>query len=664
VFSCFKNRNANIGVSLEKTAVHGYVLIFQYFRQFIFKPKENFMKRQLLISAILVFTFSFSEPGNAQCIDCGSGSDGAYSATINTNLPGGIYNYTSFYIAPGVKVSVTGTAPLIINSTGNVDIQGTLSASGGNGSDGITFSTFGVGGVGVAGGANGGDGVYLGSPSPGSNGFGPGAGTGGGGWSGGGGAGYATMGSSSGGGGGFGGPVYGNTIIAPAMGGSGGGGGSGGNSCGSGGGGAGGGIIIISSCGNINIGASGIIESNGGNGGSDGTGNCGGGGGGSGGVIFLTADTTNNSGTITATGGTGGASTVGGSPYFGTGANGAVGRIRFDHMVFTGAGTVNPPAGYIGQPLAAAISTQINLACNGDSSGTATVAATGGIPPYSYSWNPSTQNTATAVNLPAGNYTVTVTDSIGASCTASVTLTEPPAILMSVTLGIVICEGSCANLLSTPTGGNGPPYTFLWTPGSITTPSALVCPDSTTTYTCTVWDSQGCSVSASTTVTVNPAPALTLTAQNDTACVNWSTDVLTGTPAGGTHFGFAVTGNIFNPSFAGAGIHDVYYTYTDTIGCSDTISISIYVDACAGIESLYAEQLNVFPNPASGSIQIHALSSIRYMELINVTGEIIYSSFVNNEKAVVNTASFAEGIYLLRIRIDEGFINRSIIVKR
>jgi hypothetical protein len=314
--------------------------------------------------------------------------------------------------------------------------------------------------------------------------------------------------------------------------------------------------------------------------------------------------------------------------------------------------------------LFATIAAQTNVLCNGDTGGSATAAMVGGSAPYTYLWNPTSQATATAVNLTAGVYTVTITDSSGTSCTASVTITEPPPIILGVTLGMVICENTCATVVATPSGGNGSPYTYLWTPGNITTPSALVCPDSTTSYTCTVWDALGCSSSASTIVTVNPAPVLTLSAQEDTVCLNSTFDVLTGTPAGGTYFGIAVSGNVFDPSFAGLGIHNLGYTYTDSLGCSDTVSVSILVDPCAGIEELSGEHLDIFPNPASNSIQIHSHSPIRSVEMINVRGEIIYASMVNASKTMINTSAFAEGIYLLRVELQEGFVNRNVIVKR
>jgi gliding motility-associated-like protein len=68
-----------------------------------------------------------------------------------------------------------------------------------------------------------------------------------------------------------------------------------------------------------------------------------------------------------------------------------------------------------------------DVSCFGLKDGNATANASGGNPPYAYSWNTiPAQNTATATNLSAGNYSVTVTDNNGCSATTSVQITEPP----------------------------------------------------------------------------------------------------------------------------------------------------------------------------------------------------------------------------------------------
>src|SRR6476469_7144611 len=93
--------------------------------------------------------------------------------------------------------------------------------------------------------------------------------------------------------------------------------------------------------------------------------------------------------------------------------------------------------------LAASITAQTNVLCNGGANGSATVTATGGTTPYQYSWSPSGGTGATASGLTAGNYTVTVTDNNGVTATATANIMQPSA---------VTTTGSQSNV--TTTGGN------------------------------------------------------------------------------------------------------------------------------------------------------------------------------------------------------------------
>src|SRR5262249_61024767 len=82
--------------------------------------------------------------------------------------------------------------------------------------------------------------------------------------------------------------------------------------------------------------------------------------------------------------------------------------------------TITQPAAL----LTAQIDSQIDVLCFGQSTGSATASATGGKAPYTYSWNTTpAQNTASANNLGAGTYTVTVTDANNCTATANVTIT-------------------------------------------------------------------------------------------------------------------------------------------------------------------------------------------------------------------------------------------------
>ena len=139
--------------------------------------------------------------------------------------------------------------------------------------------------------------------------------------------------------------------------------------------------------------------------------------------------------------------------------------------------------------------------------------ATGGRPPYSYQWTPSTglsdPNIATPIASPATTtqYTLTVTDAGGCSVSDNVTVHVYALPLISLPREITICRGQGAKLELSVTGG-GKALRYEWTPreglsnGTIANPIAA--PVQTTTYTVTVIDPNGCRVSAVVTVTVQP----------------------------------------------------------------------------------------------------------------------------------------------------------------
>ncbi len=532
--------------------------------------KQIYLSLKLLGSALLLAASGIAQ----SCINGGTGANGAFNATSNTTLAGGVYNFTTFNINAGVTVSVTGTVPLEVYCTGAVTINGVLAANGGNGTPGVTFSAAGTGGIGVAGGGNGGNGTY--STSLGGMQASPGVGAGGVGnegnaWSGGGGAGYSAVGQASGNpSGGFAGPSYGNSSITPFVAGSGGGGGSGGFSCGSGGGGAGGGAIMIQSAASITIGVGGAVQCNGGNGGSDGGGNCGGGGGGSGGSIRLGSPSISNSGAISATGGIGGGSNVPGNPYYGVGGNGAPGRVRMDGT-YSGNGTVNPT--FVPGPVLTATSTSTSASCFNNNNGSATVTPSNGTAPYTYMWS-NGGNTATITNLAPGNYSVTVTDAAGCTTTSSVVVTSPSAITATAVAQPASCFGGCNGSATVSPSGGTPGYTYSWAPSGGTGSTATgLCAG---TYVCTIIDAAGCMFTTSVTVTEPSAITPNVSAVN-TTCNQSCDGTATANPSGGTGpYTYVWTpGNMTTASVSGlcAGTYSV--AITDAAGCTSTETVSI-----------------------------------------------------------------------------------------
>ncbi len=167
-------------------------------------------------------------------------------------------------------------------------------------------------------------------------------------------------------------------------------------------------------------------------------------------------------------------------------------------------------------PLGASISSQQNVACFGDSTGQATVTATGGSGSYSYLWNdPSGQQTATASGLAPGVYAVTVSDNNGCSNTIvlNVTILGPASKLLADLSPSIFAGGfniSCANdttgTITVGITGGTAPFVITWNlPGLQTSGLQSVINLGAGFYSATVTDANGCTAEASITLT-EPEP--------------------------------------------------------------------------------------------------------------------------------------------------------------
>ena len=155
----------------------------------------------------------------------------------------------------------------------------------------------------------------------------------------------------------------------------------------------------------------------------------------------------------------------------------------------------------ISQPsaLTSYISNVVNVSCNGLSDGSATVTASGGTGPYTYSWS-NGQTSQTATGLSAGIYTATVTDANGCVTSSSTTITEPPPLSAPTTGSLTVCDCPCAGVVRVfPTGGT-PPYTVIWSNGYTDQFQTKLCDG---TYDVTVTDANGCVVTGPTVVITN-----------------------------------------------------------------------------------------------------------------------------------------------------------------
>ena len=191
----------------------------------------------------------------------------------------------------------------------------------------------------------------------------------------------------------------------------------------------------------------------------------------------------------------------------------------------------------IAQPataLSATISTQTNVSCNAGTNGSATVTATGGTSPYTYTWNTTPPKyTATAATLTAGTYIVTVKDAHNCTTTATVIITQPTVLAATTTKTNVLCNGGATgSATAVPTGGTSPfAYTWNTSPIQYTITANNLAAG---TYTVTVKDAHNCTTTASATITQPTALTATISAQTHVSCNGGTNGSATVTASGGT----------------------------------------------------------------------------------------------------------------------------------
>ncbi|MDF2437336.1 MAG: hypothetical protein K0Q95_1712 [Bacteroidota bacterium] len=230
----------------------------------------------------------------------------------------------------------------------------------------------------------------------------------------------------------------------------------------------------------------------------------------------------------------------------------------------------------ITQPLPLAITfSQTNVSCFNGVNGSATATVTGGTAGYSYNWAPMGGNAATATGLPAGTYTVTVTDAQGCVVTNSVTITQPPALIAATTVVNESCNYlNNGSATATPSGGTAP-YTYLWQPGNLT--SITISGLASGTYSLTVTDSKSCVATTTAVITEPPALVITFNSQVNVSCFSGSNGAVAATPSGGTP-GYTYSwmpGGATTSAVSGLIAGTYTLTITDANGCTVQNQVTI-----------------------------------------------------------------------------------------
>jgi gliding motility-associated-like protein len=220
--------------------------------------------------------------------------------------------------------------------------------------------------------------------------------------------------------------------------------------------------------------------------------------------------------------------------------------------------------------------------------------ASGGSGSYTYNWT-GIGTGATQIVSPsvATTYSVTAMDANGCASSASsvsISVTSLTAANLVVSGASAICYGNSTTVSSAVSGNTGP-VTVNWSAGlGNGNGPFVVSPASTITYTVTVTDACGHSVTGSVPVTVNPLPVISLTPQSVTACGDATVSFAENS---GTNYG-----GFFNWSF-GDGNFSSFTMPTHTYDHSGNFIIDLTVTSVQGCENSGSTVCHVIVNKPS-----------------------------------------------------------------
>ena len=224
-----------------------------------------------------------------------------------------------------------------------------------------------------------------------------------------------------------------------------------------------------------------------------------------------------------------------------------------------------------------------NISCFGKQDGWICITITGGVAPYQIHWSPNNQTSACISGLPAGYYTVLVTDANLNVKTRTVHIIEPGQILINFTHNTV-CFGQTNGWVdATPSQGT-PPYSYHWNNGMTTHLITGLTPD--LWYIDTVYDSRGCKAYDSAFIPENPHLFVTINNTDSSVCkgncIQMNVDAYGGTFP--YSFSWTPGAGVSDPTVLQPEICPVtasLYTIhvTDTKGCSVSAGIYLSIDS-------------------------------------------------------------------------------------
>ncbi len=278
-----------------------------------------------------------------------------------------------------------------------------------------------------------------------------------------------------------------------------------------------------------------------------------------------------------------------------------------------------------------------NVACTEGNSGAIDIDVIGGQAPFAYLWN-NGATTEDLENVPAGFYSVVVTDANGCTVIVSADVLEYSPIVINIESSNSSCSNSLGSATANVYGGNSP-YTYLWSTGHT---GATIDDIIAGTYAVTITDANGCTATSSFTILNEGGISLsTITSNTTCGTSSGSAKVIVSDGTAPYTYQWSDPANQTGQTATGLAAGNYTVTVADANGCSSTTTVTIESE---GGLSLSVIEFNTTCGGNTGSAKVFASNgtspyTYQWNDPANQTGQTATGLAAGNYTVTVTDAN-------------------------
>lgn len=267
-----------------------------------------------------------------------------------------------------------------------------------------------------------------------------------------------------------------------------------------------------------------------------------------------------------------------------------------------------------------------DVVCFGLCDASATSVLTGGVGPFTYLWNTGSTEPSLPM-IPAGDFSVTVTDADGCVAVGTGTVNEPPAIMLDATI-----TGQCTDdaAISVTASGGTPPLEYFWNTGAT---SSSISNLSAGTYSVTVTDANNCKVDSA--FVISAGVEIEIADVINPTCIGGNNGTVSvSVIAGEAPFTYLWSNGGMTQMITALDAGTYSVTVTDAAGCTATDNVTLTATSVLSLE------LSSTPANCDGTGGTATVDNV-----INGTAPFMYEWSTNPVQTTQTAGNLAAGTY-------------------